>query len=340
MIFSYVYILLIGILNVVCVYTDIKYGVIKNKILFWCGIPLIFVNFTNIVLNHDAKNGYYISVLLACIVGMLLYKMRVWGGGDFKFYLVLCLSLPYKYAISDKLILDGELAEIAISFAIGYVYILIESIVLNIKNKKKLHINWDKIKKDFWNYLKYFFVLVFINEMIEKIFTIVGINIWGLILMSDLLVVWTIKKIEIVRYRFVPIIFLMMDLLLWINGIMEIFKISTIVLWIGILFTYWCRQYVSMYNYKTIKYSDLKQGMILSVTSSFLLVQDKTIKYEKISDETMQARLSDEDVFSIIEWANKNSRLHDQITIVRKVPFAIFLTVSEMIIIIITEVYR
>lgn len=75
--------------------------------------------------------------------------------------------------------------------------------------------------------------------------------------------------------------------------------------------------------YERIKIADLKKGMILSMGSSMLMQGSRVRGLPGISSEDLKSRLTETEVNSIIRWG-KGKEIDDLI-IVKKIPFAIFI---------------
>ena len=75
--------------------------------------------------------------------------------------------------------------------------------------------------------------------------------------------------------------------------------------------------------YEEINIADLKKGMILSSMSSMVMQNSRVRGLPPVSTEDLKSRLTEEQVNSICRWSK--SRKIETITIVRKIPFAIFI---------------
>ena len=90
------------------------------------------------------------------------------------------------------------------------------------------------------------------------------------------------------------------------------------------------RLFVGKYNYQVINTEDVKRGMILSQVSSIMMQNSKVKGMPSISDESLNSRLTEEEADSIIRWSKTKNGLR-QITIVRKIPFAVFITSGTLV---------
>lgn len=75
--------------------------------------------------------------------------------------------------------------------------------------------------------------------------------------------------------------------------------------------------------YEVIPLESLQSGMILSVGSSILMQGSRVRGLPNISTEDLESRLTKEEVESIKRWGAGKEIM--EITIIKKIPFAIFL---------------
>lgn len=84
-----------------------------------------------------------------------------------------------------------------------------------------------------------------------------------------------------------------------------------------------CQMTIRTSLYQEVKICDLKKGMILSSISSMLMQNSRVRGLPPISSEDLKSRLTEDQVESIGRWASSRNVL--TVTVVRKIPFAIFI---------------
>jgi hypothetical protein len=90
------------------------------------------------------------------------------------------------------------------------------------------------------------------------------------------------------------------------------------------------RHYSEQYNYKTIATEELKEGMILSWASIAMFAPSRVQGLPKSTTEDMDSRLTSQQVADIIRW--KDSKYgQPELVVVRKMPFAIFISIGFFI---------
>ena len=59
---------------------------------------------------------------------------------------------------------------------------------------------------------------------------------------------------------------------------------------------------ISEYNYEEINTSDVKKGMILSMSDTMLFVNSKSKDFQCYQPKTLRSRLTDEEANSVVKW--------------------------------------
>ena len=85
------------------------------------------------------------------------------------------------------------------------------------------------------------------------------------------------------------------------------------------------RLFIDEYNYETIPTKEVKKGMILATSTVVLFLNSKVKGLPLSSTEDLRSRLTQEEVDSILRWEHSKYG-SDSIQIVRKIPFAIFIS--------------
>ena len=118
----------------IAIYTDIKYGIIKNtNILVGASVGFL-LNSLNIIL-YEEWESFLINSLLVIIIAVLLYICHVWAGGDCKFVIFIALSTPTDlYWNMNNNIYNYYYMYIFI-FLIGWIYICFDSIKRLVEGK-------------------------------------------------------------------------------------------------------------------------------------------------------------------------------------------------------------
>lgn len=325
----------------ISIITDLKYGIIKNTHLLTVGMSTIVLNANASFLYKDIKwMEYLFALIISIAISLILYFTKIWAGGDCKLYMVIALSMPYCIVSKQTYGISWIIFVPIIAFLIGYLFIIVDSILLKIKetdNKDKKECILKKAMQGFIKYLKYYLVIILVNRILSMIFvglniTIININQW-IALIINMIIITIIGKQDILKYKSVVLTLLVVDIAIGVLDIEYFFTRQTILTWIAIIICNLIKNFADCYNYEYIDIDKVRTGMILSTASSMIFVNDKLSRFKKVSDETLKSRLNEEDVEKIHDFSEKRKYLK-QISIVKKIPFAMFISVATILVLI------
>lgn len=314
-----------------CSYTDLTKGIIANKTLVILGGVLLFFNITMNVMRYNKIEWflYAIYIISAIVIGLILYKYKIWAGGDFKLFTIISFALPYTYVVSKKMFLSTLISTILSSMVIGYVFVLVETLVNLLTKERKVcfeHV-FGKTIEQIKKYIHIYFVAVCVNVLIEAILNEIGIVSYEIIIIISILIILTLIRYDLYRKPFVvlPTVIIIIGILLKESELL--LNVRTLIIWTLVAAMALLRHLCNQYNYKTIVAEELKPGMILSTQTSIILAKQKTCKYKKVSDESLGSRLSEEDVKLIKNFYEDKENLYE-ICIVKKIPLALAITLG------------
>ena len=320
--------LLIGsmiLLGAITSITDTREGRIYNKTLLiftLIGLTLDIIYYG--VLARDLFISFILNYAIIALISLTLFYTHTFAGGDCKLSLVMALLYPAnKYLMygTNKVTLYFALC-IAIFY--GYIYLLGSSLTSLIKGKTKLTKTY--ITGYLLSFLKSFISASGYICLVNLIFIIIAlkglyINEW-IIRAICMALAWYIGRSDILK-KWIPVIVVYIaDFIIGLYlGFMPFsFNPENYIMVVILLFF---QMTIRTSLYEEIKISDLKKGMILSALSSMMLQNSRVRGLPPISSEDLKSRLTEEQVNSVGRWAK--SRKIETITIVRKIPFAIFI---------------
>lgn len=315
--------------------TDISKGKVRNVFLIIIGLPAVVLNFIYLFNEPilDIKL-LAISVVVPLLAATLLYVFKIWAGGDYKLFLILIFAIPYEIICQQYNGLSAGILIIGISFSIGYVYLVFESLFGLIKHKTGNNNVIKKSFKDFAKYIPLYFFIGILQKFIIAVFGMIGINLsdWAVLLIV-IAGVLAVKRFRIFDSIVVPCAISALYVVLAIFDMVQLFDIKLLILWALILMTYLIRNFVNQFNYQSITYDELKPGMILSFETSCIIANFPDCGYDKISKENLESRLSKQDVNEIVRFY-KNQEDVNKLLIIKKVPFAFFISIATVLLII------
>ena len=322
--FSIIELIIISISILIIIITsisDIKQSVVKNKTIIVFAITLLpFIIYYNFFVYPEMLTKYLLNVSILTFISVLLYHQRIWGGGDSKLTILLSFCIPVRLYFNNNSLFPLLEWPVYI-FSIGYLYILYESIYLRITDKKKERII---TLNDVFIFIKsYVFMSVYMT-IISELFHYIASYYYE----NNILLFWFISSfISIIIYNYTlfrnTLVFIIAVVINICLLLQKSFIIISITPYFIILVLYLLKKFMSLYNYKNINYTELKEGMILSAKSTLQFYNSKDHNLPLNISENLDAKLSSNNIFAVKKWYLKHPE-SDDITIVKKVPFAVF----------------
>ena len=325
--------LLIGIY---CTYTDLKTGIIPNKVVI-AGICAGLVSHVLLIIlgAWPYYKTWIINMLIADVVSIGMFFAKLWAAGDSKLFISLFFLVP------PRLLDDGTL-----TYSImPYIYIFIPALlwvfldsVVRMSRREPRKTRKLEIKDFLYNYIK----IVIETMAFSAAFNVIaGDHFAGnAMIVSALILIYAFicANIVLMKKWYIVLLHLMLLLVLWIfsewtPAIPSWYNYIIIVC--AVLFQHFC----SMYNYQQIKTSDVKSGMIPAMETVLLFQASRVHSLPVDVSEELSARMTEEEAVAVRRWGNSSSG-KESIWIVRKTPFAVMITIGFALWIIIRIVGR
>ncbi len=330
----YIQCIIAVILGVVSTITDFKNKKIYNKNIIYALMASLFIY---IVLWKQITvqyiTNYCINIIISVIISFSFYYFKIWSAGDAKLFLAIIIIIPYNIYNVEKTNLFPALYLLIIIFSIGFFYVVLETLVLWVKDKKRIQIfklKIKNIKQIIINYFMGYFVILFINNITLKFVPDFRINNGGLMLICNMLILFFLYRI-IKRKKKTLIImslFLIANLTYYFIFGLRIYSIN-LKMFVFVLSIMLFRSFAEKYNYEEIRIENLKPRMILSFESVLKFYSSRVKGLPHSTDETTDSRLTTNEVNSIKRWS-KTKKGQDTIVIVRHMPFAPFILIGEI----------
>ena len=322
---------LIVALCYLCTKSDLQQGMIYNKVIASFGGFAIVLDIVYYgIFVQDLFYDFMSNVIIVAVVSMYLFYSHSFAGGDCKMMIVLAILFPARfYWVFGN---SNITLVFMIAFAIfaGYCYLLVSSI-LAIATKKVI-ITFDYVKNYLLKFLKSYIVAMIYISLLNRFISVAyshgyEINVW-ITRALCLLMAWCIGRYAYFKKWFflVPVACIGMIISL-------VTKTSLISLnpenYILVLVLLMCQMTIKTIIYEDVEVSQLKKGMILTTFSSMLMQTSITKGLPGISTEDLKSRLTTEEVESIKLWAKATHT--GNLTIVKKIPFAIFISIGVLL---------
>lgn len=307
--------------------SDIKRGVIKNKVLFiFAGVAAFLDVFYYGFFVRDIAVEFIISYGIVAAMALILFFTHCWAGGDCKLALVLGLMFPARfYVITWKTNVTLFFA-LMIAFLLGYIFLLIDAVYGLISRRDK--ISAMTFRQGMTSFFKYYIAALAYLIAIDLLYSlgVARFVVFDSVIVSIICfaAAWGSTAIKPLMKPFVFLPVLGIDIVLCI--VFRVFPLSgSIFHYIVILLLAIFRILISAKNYIPIQVDSVKTGMILSTASSILLSQSIPKVEIPISTEKLDSRLTEEQAGKIVEWGRNKKMV---IAIVRRIPFAVFIVLG------------
>lgn len=316
--------------------TDIKEGIVKNRMLLIVGAFGLSLDLIGWIVYESAIVTHLVNIAIVSFLSILLYAFHIWAGGDCKLMVVFSLLVPcsfYPPIFSPLFRLPFILA---ITFGLSYIYLLFDS--LNRAIRKKEEIDWSTTKQRFktilWNWISCLSYIILLDQIILYFFSERLENNSWILLFVNIAFVTLVSGIPALKRKWIVFIIVIIDTIIKITLHQELLNKTMLINYsIAIVFIV-LRLLIDNYNYETIETNQVKRGMILSASASALFINSRIKGLPSVSTEDLRSRLTEEEAASVRRWG-LSTHGTPNILIVRKIPFAIFLslgTVSFMVI--------
>lgn len=322
---------IIAMLGIYVTYTDIRNGIIQNKALLIAAIPGIVINIIYYsVFAKDFFEIYIINLFIMLILAIALYYFYFWAAGDSKFLICVNLLFPARFYDNDIFSLAPGINAIIFIFLVAYVYIIIDSLIQLIKKEKfyagKL-IEWKGIKNFVINYFVSFLYLRGLSEILRFFLGDIYYNNQLIFSFINIFFVIVVHSKKIFKSWYLLIMVFIVNLMFIQHFSFNIqYLYSYGVLFIALILRY----LLNGYNYKEIPTESISKGMVLSYTTVMLFLPSRIKGLPNTTSEDIRSRLTQEEVNAIKRW--KDSKYGKKtVVIVRKIPFAIFIAVGELL---------
>lgn len=324
-------ILMIGVGAYAAVY-DLRYGIIPNKMVFpFIAIAAILdVAYFWMTYGENAwafaANAIIIAVMLFC-----LYATKCFAGGDVKLGLVLTLLYPPSCSVIYGNSQITLFFAVCIGIFLGYCYLMVSAIYEIIVGKAKLSAEYVRryLSSFAISYAVAFIYIALINLLVTLLSSVFfPIPQWIAFLLC-FLVAWFSRRAKWMRNKILIIAIVVIDvgISFWLKMVPFSVQPSTYIYAAVIIL---CQMTITASLYKQIPTDKVEKGMILSTASTVQMQSSRVRGLPGISHEDLRDRLSDEQAASVQRWG-KTSKGSPVVTIMRKVPFAVFLVLGYLI---------
>lgn len=318
-----------------CSYTDIKEGIIKNKAILFSLIigGLISLVYYFVFARADAPL-FFTNLIIMTIISLIMYKTNLWAAGDSKLLFLILVLIPARfYRTGSNLSLVPSIYILVLTFIIAFIFIVIQSIVLRIKNNDRIYMKFqiNNLKAIALNYLYCLIYVIGVNYFLILIVPDFVAKNGPLVSVLNLFLMIFIYKYEVFKSMklIIPVSFLSITelIIFYTRHLLISFDYHIYFYLMIILFL---RSISEDYNYQVIPTQEVKKGMIISFKTITQFLPSRVKGLPQVTTEDMRTRITEAEAESIKRW-EKSKYGSSEITIIRKIPFAIFLSLGTIL---------
>lgn len=312
-------------LGIITSVTDIRDGRIYNKTLRYFAVAAIVVGI--IYYGYFARDLlilYITNFVIITVISLILFYTHSFAGGDCKLVMVMAMLYPANYCLVYGNTDVTLYFALGIAIIYGYIYLLVFSIYALIRGKTK--ITKAYVKGYLISFIRSFVSASGYICAINIVFIFIGmqgiyINKW-IIRMVCMITAWLVGKNVLLKKWVVILAVYILDIIAGVLCGFVPFSFNP-ENYILVLILLLCQMAIRTSIYEDMQIVDLKKGMILSSVSSMLMQNSRVRGLPPVSSEDLKSRLTEEQIESIRRWAD--SRNITSVTVVRKIPFAVFI---------------
>lgn len=326
--------LLLILLVIACLffsYTDLRYNRIKNgALLKFCAIGLVLQTVLYGCFRQDAVVYYIITILIIVAISLVMYALHIWAAGDSKFMILLGLLIPPS-AKESGMMITNEILIPVYAFGAGFLYLVVDTIIHMVREKYSITRvkNLNRYKYALQQFLincVYVTAIIKVEDFILKKW---NVQLGVLQLLFNLCLTILLGKIPVFQKK---------ETIGFVIGASALYSFGTGIwmlepirlVYYALSFIYVLIQIlVSQFNYQEILTEEVEEGMILSLGTTISFLQSRVKGLPGASFEDMRSRLTKEEADAVRRWG-KSKYGSEKVVIVRKVPFALFISIGCM----------
>ena len=309
---------------------DLKTGIIPNQLLCvfasaGCALGIVYYGF----FAGDFFVPAFMNLLIVSAVGLYLFYSHSLAGGDSKLLIVMSVLYPGRFLLTYGSTQFTLILALGIGILLGYFYLLISSALMLLRGKNK--ISWMYVKNAVKQFaISFVSASVYISAanllLIRFVSSRFSLYPW-LSYAICMGIAWCVARYAVLRKWYLVAGMFLTDFLLgWTIGVFPFSVRPENYLLVVILLI--CRMTISTNIYEQIPVRDLKAGMILSTLSSSVMQGSRVKGMPGVSSEDLRDRLTQDEVDSIGRWAG--SRNVECVSVVKKIPFAVFISLGYL----------
>lgn len=307
-----------------CGLHDLKHSTVPNRWLLLAFASAIILNGSYYVLvASDYVVPWIQNMLLADTLAVAMYCVGLWAAGDVKLFALLYLCVP------GRLLDTGTLS----CAVIPYIYVFVPALLWLLADtlwQMLHHVRAYHVRIQWKSMLIHWLVILLESSALRRMLLLIIPEFYreNELLCAAVMIVYAFVCNTYPVMRRWPVITIHAIILL-VTFFLQPMQVSFGAWWnyvaviLVLLFQHWAGQY----NYRAIPTSAVQQGMILSADTILRFSRSRVHGLPNDASESMTARLTDIQAAAVKRWeSSANGAV--EITIVRKMPFAILISIG------------
>ena len=321
---------ILGLSCIIASVSDLKDGKIYNKYLCYGALLGAAGVLRYYYINRGLLLPFLFNLLIETVLAFLFFKMKIWGAGDAKLWMLICFLYPFARYYTYDYLLFPSLYILMFMFIIAYVYVVTETIYIKVsqhnKQKEKIDRN-DHLAETIINFAFVFFFIRIVYRICMLFFkeyyyaNSILFVLFGLILSMYLYNVFFCKKIK-AALIILGLIMIGVDVITE-NSLNTVHSFDFLSLAITAIVLI-SRDAMVKYNYEIVSTDSVKAGMILSYATVMEFKKSRVHGLPQFTDESAKYRISQTEAEAIKRWS-KSKYGRETIVTVKFLPFGIFM---------------
>ncbi len=276
------------------------------------------------------------NLVAIVLIAFLFYTYHIWAAGDSKLLFAMGLGIPARLYSFWNLGPVPVFAILVIVFSVAFIYITVDSIVCGIRRK-----SWFSLELQKTNFIRmifsYLFMVAAMRICNQVLILIAGDYLYHNNFLMTAIDFFIILSLIQIRERISNRIFYIVTAASWslLIALYFLHIISYVGIsfdlksWLVVVVVMFFRIIAEHYNYQEILTEEVKERMIPAAATVLMFRTSKVQKLPVCITEDLRARLTRAEVDAILRWRNSKQG-KPTIFIVRKIPFAIFITIGTV----------
>lgn len=322
---------LVACLCIVCTRSDVREGIIHNWILAFFAVAAVLLD--SVYYGFFAKDllfDFLPNFLVISVISLYLFYSHSFAGGDCKMIIVLALLYPARCYLAYGSSIVTLVFAVAFAIFAGYVYLLICAVKAIVTKKTKFTLKYTKtfLSNFFKSYISAMVYLILLNDLLILCNRVeFSINVW-ISRFACIFVAWCVGRYPVFKKPFLLVSSFIAAVAISILTQVVPFSFNP-ENYALVLVLLLCQMTIRTTIYEKVRVDQLQKGMILTTLSSVLMQTSITKGLPGVSTEDLKSRLTAEEIQSIKVWAKATHT--EELTIVKKIPFAIFISIGFLI---------